>query len=213
MEILFSHNVRICFPDATDCCHWRMVPSEFRQRFTALLWVLLTHDAYLLINAYYLVNAQELLDDSASEWGSKDAYDDEEKVEFPSGRPLPTFSAAFGNDVPPSQMRFGPPRLGPRFNNPSLEPFDPQPPMDSGISDHLTTYSKSSVTTTNSSASHSNEPLAIAEWKDHARSASVGSQKSYSSYKSSSSQRSHNSSRSAQLYGSAVGPDRRWMIE
>ncbi|EIN13407.1 hypothetical protein PUNSTDRAFT_48389 [Punctularia strigosozonata HHB-11173 SS5] len=60
------------------------------------------------------------------------AYNEkEEKVEFPSttggSRPIPTFSAAFGAGAevpPPSQMQFAPRHMGPRFNNPSAEPFD-----------------------------------------------------------------------------------------
>lgn len=157
------------------------------------------------------MNAQEPLpDETTTDWNSKSDYDDEEKVEFPSGRPLPTFSAAFGNDVPPSQMRFGPPRLGPRFNNPSIEPFDPQPPVES---DAMTTYSKSSASRTNSSVYHGGEPLKIAEWNEHARSASIGSQRSMSSYKSNSSQHSHKSNNSGHSFGSAANTDRKWMIE
>lgn len=159
------------------------------------------------------MNAQEpLSDDAEPDWDSRDAYD-EEKVEFPSGRAaLPTFSAAFGPGTPPSQMKFGPPRLGPRFNNPSLEPFDPQPSAET-VSSEQTIYSKTSQSRSNSSASRGTIPIRVLEENGHVRSASVNSQKSYSSYRSDSSFRSNGSSRTAQSYGTVVGPDRRWMIE
>ncbi|TFY71140.1 hypothetical protein EVG20_g1872 [Dentipellis fragilis] len=64
---------------------------------------------------------------------------DPEKVDFPSNdSPIPTFSAAFGSGSevpPPSQMKFAPRQMGPRFNDPSAEPFEqlrvdiPAPPL------------------------------------------------------------------------------------
>lgn len=71
-----------------------------------------------------LVNAQEPLpgDDFSPVTGP-----DIEKIAFPSNeKPIPTFSATFGSGSqvpPPSQMFSG--RLGPRFFNPSAEPFEP----------------------------------------------------------------------------------------
>lgn len=53
---------------------------------------------------------------------------DPEKVDFPSNdRPVPTFSAAFGSGAevpPPSQMRFAPRQMGPRFFNSQAQPFE-----------------------------------------------------------------------------------------
>ncbi|TDL28868.1 hypothetical protein BD410DRAFT_738658 [Rickenella mellea] len=75
------------------------------------------------------LKGQEPLDDEFSSDNGSD--DDSEKVSFPSANgPVPTFSVAFGKGdevPPPSQMRFGPPRLAPRFINPPQEPFEPQP--------------------------------------------------------------------------------------
>jgi len=97
------------------------------------------------------LNAQELLEDE----NTPPAYtpypnSDPEKVEFPNARGgVPTFSAAFGRGdevPPPSQMRFGPPQLGPRFSNPDAEPFETQPGDEDArsLSSIGTTYEKAS---------------------------------------------------------------------
>lgn len=72
------------------------------------------------------VNAEEPLPDEFVPVSvNKETTSDEEKVDFPSSRgALPTFSAAFAKNTPPSEMRFGTPRVGPRFTSPSLEPFE-----------------------------------------------------------------------------------------
>lgn len=75
------------------------------------------------------LNAQEPLpgDDFTPVKGS-----DLEKVDFPSNeKPIPTFSATFGSgsEVPPPSQMFSASRgrLGPRFFNPSAEPFESPP--------------------------------------------------------------------------------------
>lgn len=70
------------------------------------------------------LNAQEPLpgDDFKPVTGVSDL----EKVDFPSNdKPIPTFSVAFGSgdEVPPPTQMFAQ-RLGPRFYNPSAEPFE-----------------------------------------------------------------------------------------
>ena len=121
------------------------------------------------------------------ERGGKD-YDDEEKIEFPSGRgALPTFSAAFAKDTPPSQMKFGGPRLGPHFNNPSIQPFEPQPEDLSPpqqikpLPRHQTTYSRDLYT---SSVSNTDGATLYDSSRHPSRSGSIGSLGSYETYKS-----------------------------
>jgi len=77
------------------------------------------------------LNAQEPLDDENTPPAyTPYSFSDPEKVEFPTARGgIPTFSAAFGRGdevPPPSQMKFGPAKLGPRFFNPDAEPFEQQ---------------------------------------------------------------------------------------
>lgn len=74
-----------------------------------------------------VVNAQEELpDDDYTTPGEKG---DTEKVAFPSNDlPIPTYSVAFGGNgqdaPPPSQMRFAPRHMGPRFYSGSTDPFE-----------------------------------------------------------------------------------------
>ncbi|KAH9947951.1 hypothetical protein B0H21DRAFT_851085, partial [Amylocystis lapponica] len=76
---------------------------------------------------------------------------DIEKAAFPSNDlPIPTFSVAFGSGSevpPPSQMRFGPRQLGPRFYDRSLDPFDPQPTSGRPVSPSPSTFSHSTAST------------------------------------------------------------------
>ncbi|KAL1951764.1 hypothetical protein VTO73DRAFT_913 [Trametes versicolor] len=74
----------------------------------------------------YLNAQEELPDDDYTTPGEKG---DTEKVAFPSNDlPIPTYSVAFGGngqDVPPpSQMRFAPRHMGPRFYSGSTDPFE-----------------------------------------------------------------------------------------
>ncbi|KAJ7456580.1 hypothetical protein FB451DRAFT_1342099 [Mycena latifolia] len=79
--------------------------------------------------------------------------EDIEKVSFPSNeKPMPTFSATFGSgsEVPvPSQMFRPSPQLGPRFFNPSAEPFDSRPNSNSSspISQPLAALTRTSSLT------------------------------------------------------------------
>lgn len=96
-------------------------------------------------------------------------------------------------------MKFGPPRLGPRFNNPSIEPFEtPTPTERDSESNYQTTYSRDTYV---------RETIAdnATVYQTHmARQASVGSQKSFSSFRSDSSAKSN---------GSNLSMSKRWMIE
>ncbi|EJD04260.1 uncharacterized protein FOMMEDRAFT_133567 [Fomitiporia mediterranea MF3/22] len=166
------------------------------------------------------LNAEEPLPDNFEPVVAKgQMYDDEEKVEFPSGRAaLPTFSVAFAMDVPPSQMKFSPPRLGPRFTNPSIEPFESstedsasQRTTDSGYRTQ-TTYSRETYQRETPS-----DAGPFADQRQLSRQTSVGSQRSYSSH---SSDKSHGSNHSYGSYSTTTSSrgrndpfSNRWMIE
>lgn len=121
----------------------------------------------------FSVQGQERLSDGDT-FAREDEKLDVEKVEFPSTEwPLPTYSD-FGSESQlsaPNQAHFATPRMGPRFFNQSLEPFDSSPrgshkyspSSDSG-------HSTLDVPRSNSRSSH------------HSRSSSSG--KSDSSYHS-----------------------------
>ena len=164
------------------------------------------------------MNAQEPLHDYQEQ---EYEYDDE-KVEFPSNRALPTFSAAFGKGdevPPPSQMKFGPPRMGPRFTNPSIAPFEPQPPEPSPLPS--TIYSKE--TYINSNSPSPTEYRVYDNIPQLSRQLSNGSQRSYSSFRSDGSAqtfKTHKSSGSVRSTesGRSTNSDRsdrsrRWVIE
>lgn len=117
-----------------DTFRWLFLTWRFFSLMAAAS-VLLTMGAFILgvICRYNFgkglpryLNAQEPLpgDDFTAVTGS-----DIEKVPFPSNdKPIPTFSATFGSgpEVPPPSQMFPSrgPRLGPRFFNPSAEPFE-----------------------------------------------------------------------------------------
>ena len=175
------------------------------------------------------VNAEEPLPDNFEPVvPAGKVYDDEEKVEFPSGRgALPTFSAAFARDTPPSQMKFGPPRLGPRFTNPSIEPFESS--SEGRSSQRTTAYSGYQHSQGTSDSGYQTETYVRQTLSDQAtvfnqghiaRQASVGSQRSYASYSSNSSAKTYGSNRSFGSNSATSGSDRRndpfskrWMIE
>ncbi|KAI8995420.1 hypothetical protein BD414DRAFT_534588 [Trametes punicea] len=107
------------------------------------------------------LNAQEELPDD--DYRSPGGKSDSEKVAFPStDLPIPTFSVAFGGggqDVPlPSQMRFAPRQMGPRFYAHSYDSAGSNPfstPTDgSALSRHSSRSSQHSQTSVQSS--HSN---------------------------------------------------------
>ncbi|KAI5123715.1 hypothetical protein M0805_000309 [Coniferiporia weirii] len=169
---------------------------------------------------HYLNAEEPLPDDFVPVVSGKEVYDEEEKVEFPSGRAaLPTFSAAFGRSVPPSQMRFGPPRLGPRFTNPSLEPFELQRDDKASRAPDVpvqpTAYLGDTHSRVTMPPANTNTDGATL-FSSSSRPTSVGSQKSYSSFGSSSSAETHgrDSSPSAYLAGRRNEAfSGRWMIE
>ena len=139
------------------------------------------------------VNAEEPLpDDFVKVVPEKEDYDDEEKIEFPSGRAaLPTFSAAFAKDTPPSQMKFGGPRLGPRFTNPAIQPFEPQPEVSipqqqtGTLPSHKTTYSRDMYVRETRTAPNMDGSTLYETSNYPSRSASIRSSGSYNNYKSS----------------------------
>lgn len=99
--------------------------------------------------------------DSVKAPSDRDSYY-AEKVAFPSlETSVPTFSAAFGkgDEVPlPTQMfpaATAGTRLGPRFNNPSLEPFDRQPDSVTQPSVARTYSGRSTASSSSSSAESS----------------------------------------------------------
>lgn len=158
---------------------------------------------------HFPVNAEEPLpDDFVSVAINRETVTDGgEKVEFPSGRgALPTFSAAFGKDTPPSQMKFGTPRLGPRFTTPSIEPFETPTEgrsVQSSFSAQPGSYGTASPVQIFTSASTADN--------QHFRSGSIASQKSYSTYKSAT---NSYSSRDSWSDRQRVNPfSRKWAIE
>jgi len=158
------------------------------------------------------LNAQEPLpgDDFSPVQPDNVTSSDPEKVEFPSARGgIPTFSVAFGkdNDVPPpSQMNFGPPRLGPRFTNPPLEPFDPQPLEGFEQSLNPTTYSKPASGAVDAQSDVDTGSVHLS------RQLTNGSQRSFASQKSSASTDSYRSDTSSRnnVY---LDRSKRWVIE
>ncbi|KAL5535245.1 hypothetical protein ACEPAF_3339 [Sanghuangporus sanghuang] len=176
------------------------------------------------------LNAEEALPDNFEPVTPRGQVYDDEKVEFPSGRAaLPTYSAAFAQNTPPRQMKFSPARVGPRFTNPSIEPFE----IDSSsrgtiltdISDLPGTYVQRSndsgyqTETIYSRDTYSRQTVpdgaTLYDQRQLARQMSVGSQRSYSSTSTSSIVKAHGSKHS---YGSDSGQrndpfSKRWMIE
>ena len=150
------------------------------------------------------VNAEEPLPDEFEPvMAEKGARLDGEKIEFPTGRgALPTFSAAFGKDTPPSQMKFGTPRLGPRFTSPSLEPFE-TPTEGRSVQSSFSAQSGSYNDAYSGRWNTSNTAMDT----QHARSGSIASHKTYSSYKSSGSSSSGSSQQHANPFS------KKWEIE
>ena len=155
---------------------------------------------------------------------------DSEKVEFPSGRAaLPTYSAAFAQNTPPKQMNFSP-RVGPRFTNPSIEPFETdsssrgttiltdvsslpgtyaQRSNDSGYQSNETTYSRDTYYRQTLS-----DGATLYDQRQLSRHVSVGSQRSYNSASSSSTVKTHGSNPSYSSTGPRNDPfSKRWVIE
>ena len=135
-------------------------------------------------------------------------FADPEKVAFPTTRTgVPTFSAAFGRGdevPPPSQMKFTPPTLGPRFSTPSLEPFDRQ----QGDEDAEPLPALTFTTTSRTSPIMVDRDIGQGNMFNKAqlsRQSSNASEKSFETYKSSSSATSSDSHKS--------GKSKRWVIE
>ncbi|KAJ6604213.1 hypothetical protein DFH09DRAFT_967420 [Mycena vulgaris] len=135
--------------------------------------------------------------------------EDLEKVSFPSNeKPVPTFSATFGSgsEVPvPSQMFKPSPQLGPRFFNPSAEPFDSHPNSNSSspISQPM-----AALTRMSSKDSYQSAVTAMPTKRDSDR--SFGSLNSYYDYSSGD---SNHSRRDSEGNGSTIGNSKRWVIE
>ncbi|KAI0336143.1 hypothetical protein GY45DRAFT_1316219 [Cubamyces sp. BRFM 1775] len=133
------------------------------------------------------LNAQEELADD--DYRTPDEKGDAEKVAFPSNDlPIPTYSVAFGGngqDVPPpSQMRFAPRQMGPRFyssssssagtdSNPFATPVDGNT-LRSGAPSSAGSSSGSPTLSRQSSRSSQHSQLSV---QSAGSSASTGSQK------------------------------------
>ncbi|KAI0359062.1 hypothetical protein OH77DRAFT_1420605 [Trametes cingulata] len=105
----------------------------------------------------YLNAQEELPDDDYTTPGEKS---DTEKVAFPSNDgPIPTFSVAFGSGQevpPPSQMRFAPRQMGPRFyasSSQASNPFDTPTDGNTSRSASPTLYRQSSRSSQHSQSS------------------------------------------------------------
>jgi len=130
---------------------WGALFSSYTFRWTFVQWrffsVIVSLSVFLALMSFILglacrfnfgkglpryLNAQEPLpgDDFIPVVPGEKGNGDPEKVDFPStDRPIPTFSATFGSGLdvpPPSQMRFPPRQMGPRFTNSSAQPFELQ---------------------------------------------------------------------------------------
>ncbi|THH21010.1 hypothetical protein EW146_g465 [Bondarzewia mesenterica] len=157
------------------------------------------------------LNAQEPLPgDDFVPVGPGQTYQDPEKVNFPSSdRPIPTFSATFGTGSevpPPSQMRFGPRQLGPRFFNTQAQPFETSPIETSPITSPPTAH-YGSLPTYDSHSSTKGQPLVR-----------HGSSGSYSSVASTSEQPSVGADSLTRMIsnatsGESIGGRPRWVIE
>ncbi|KAK7468581.1 hypothetical protein VKT23_003085 [Stygiomarasmius scandens] len=137
---------------------------------------------------------------------------DIEKVDFPNERlALPTYSAAFGKEVPPPSQMF-PARMGPRFFRTSSEPFE-------------TPRNSSTVTVPSVAMTRSSSPTSDAPYLDRSNSnssaKSFGSLASYYAYGSNnghshtqSISRAHSRGGSSDSHGSAnTMQGKRWVIE
>ena len=154
------------------------------------------------------VNAEEPLpDDFVPATLEEGINADGEKVDFPSGRgALPTFSVAFANDTPPSQMKFGTPRLGPRFTSPSVEPFE-TPTEGRSVQSSFSAQS-------GSYGGALRGPTIRSETIPHFRSGSISSQNSYSTYKSTGSSTSTSSLNKPRADRLQANPfSKKWAIE
>jgi len=152
------------------------------------------------------LNAQEPL--PGDDFEPINRPEDVEKVAFPSNeKPVPTFSATFGSgsEVPvPSQMFKPGPQLGPRFFNPSAEPFESRPNSNSSspISPPM-----AALTRTSSNNSFQSAATAMPNKRDSDR--SFGSSlNSYYDYSSGDSNHSRRDSES-----NTMGNSKRWVIE
>lgn len=124
------------------------------------------------------------------------AGSDIEKVPFPAEAPLPTYSAAFGKEVPPPSQMF-PARMGPRFFRTSSEPFET--PRNSST----VTIPSVAMTRTNSITSEKGLDRSNSKSSDR----SFGSLASYYSYGS-----NHSRMESTDTHGSTM-QGKRWIIE
>ncbi|KAL5534527.1 hypothetical protein ACEPAG_990 [Sanghuangporus baumii] len=176
------------------------------------------------------LNAEEPLPDNFEPVTPQGQVYDDEKVEFPSGRAaLPTYSAAFAQNTPPRQMKFSPARVGPRFTNPSIEPFETDSSSRGTILTDVSSIPGIYVQRSNDSGyqtetiysrdTYSRQTVpdgaTLHDQRQLARRMSVGSQISYSSTSTSSTVKTHTSKHS---YGSDSGQrndpfSKRWMIE
>ncbi|THU91634.1 hypothetical protein K435DRAFT_840922 [Dendrothele bispora CBS 962.96] len=138
--------------------------------------------------------------------------DDIEKVAFPTEAPLPTYSAAFGKEVPPPSQMF-PARMGPRFFRTSSEPFE-------------TPRNSSTVTIPSVAMTRSSSPTSDAPYLDRSNSKSsaksFGTLASFYAYGSGESNsghshthslsRAHSRGDSSDSHGSTM-QGKRWVIE
>ncbi|KAF5374886.1 hypothetical protein D9758_000031 [Tetrapyrgos nigripes] len=131
-------------------------------------------------------------DDFAPVTGGSDI----EKVAFPSEAPLPTYSAAFGKEVPPPSQMF-PARMGPRFFRTTSEPFE-------------TPSNRSIVTVPSVAMTRTNSPDSTERTLNRSNSKSsersFGSLASYYSYGS-----NHSRMDSSDTHNTMQG--KRWVIE
>ncbi|KAJ7124738.1 hypothetical protein C8R43DRAFT_1030586 [Mycena crocata] len=153
------------------------------------------------------LNAQEAL--PGDDFVAITRGDDIEKVSFPSNeKPVPTFSATFGSgsEVPvPSQMFRPGPQLGPRFFNPSAEPFESRPNSNSSSP---IAAPMAALTRTSSNNSFQSTATAMPNKRDSDR--SFGSLNSYYDYSSGD---SNHSRRDSESNSTTMGNSKRWVIE
>ncbi|KAI0320446.1 hypothetical protein OF83DRAFT_584078 [Amylostereum chailletii] len=153
---------------------------------------------------HYLNAEESLPGDDFIRVTPEKGYSDPEKIDFPSAdQPIPTYTAAFGDDMdmpPPPGSR----RLGPRFYSQDTVPFElPSDVRTTTISVPSLAYSSPSDTT-----SHSGLPTSVRPLVRH------GTQSSQSSFESTRSGNTtiSNHSRSDSQEGSHIGRSR-WVIE
>lgn len=132
VALLFDHYDGLSLFDNRNAHTGHYLSLQFRKRATSIPCVFgLVNKHNLTVFSAFSVASQEPLPGDDFKPAMQQRQDDleSEKIDFPSFEPIPTYSAMFNQGfnapvVPPTTKSN--PRLGPRFRNTTLEPFETQ---------------------------------------------------------------------------------------